>query len=106
MKKNILILLYENDIFHCLKVAKELSKNYKINFFLVDTISAFSNVNYTKDIILKSEIEHEVYEDLRDEIKDFNIVADKNLEIATFRIFFIILVDPEAVHKLLKKSSS
>lgn len=81
MKKNILILLYENDIFHCLKVAKELSKNYKINFFLVDTISAFSNVNYTKDIVLKSEIEYEVYEDLRDEIKEFNIVADKNLEI-------------------------
>ena len=44
MKKNILILLYETDIFHCLKVAKELSRDFRINFHddVMQTLKQFN----------------------------------------------------------------
>jgi len=74
MKKNILILVYESELFNSIAAAKILQNKYNIIFFCCDWFTALSNENVEK--IKKSGVNYEKIFDIKDEVYRFNLQSD------------------------------
>lgn len=69
-KKNILILVYESEIFNSIEAARILQNKYNITFFCCDWFTSLSETN--KKIIQHSDINYDYIFDIKKEILELN----------------------------------
>jgi len=79
MKKNkLLLLVYENDVYHILEVARAFSKKYEIFFLCCDMMSSNTFENPNINIIKNSGIKCKVFRDFRNEVVKINSLKNSN----------------------------
>ena len=74
MKKNLLILAYEAEIFNEIAAARILQKKYNITFFCCDWFTALSEDN--KKIIQNSNVNYDFIFDIKKEILNLNKIKE------------------------------